>query len=248
MNLKICWLYPHLMSTYGDRGNIICLQKRCQWRGIETVVQNEIEGADLIVGGGAQDRQQEIVIEDLRLKKDLLKKMFDDGVPGLFVCGSPQLLGHYYVLADGRKVEGLGIFDMVTKSGFGKPRLIGNLVAQISHAEMLKQVQHDTIVGFENHSGRTYLGKIKPFAQVISGFGNNGEDKTEGAIYKNCLATYSHGPFLPKNPHIADWLVKTALEVKYKKEVELEQLDDRLENKAHDFIIKNSKTGKFISG
>ena len=248
MNLKICWLYPDLMSTYGDRGNIICLQKRCQWRGIETVVQNEIEGADLIVGGGAQDRQQEIVIEDLRLKKDLLKKMFDDGVPGLFVCGSPQLLGHYYVLADGRKVEGLGIFDMVTKSGFGKPRLIGNLVAQISQAEMLKQVQHDTIVGFENHSGRTYLGKIKPFAQVISGFGNNGEDKTEGAIYKNCLATYSHGPFLPKNPHIADWLVKTALEVKYKKEVELEQLDDRLENKAHDFIIKNSKTGKFISG
>lgn len=236
MTLKICWLYPDLMSTYGDRGNIICLQKRCQWRGIETVVQNEIEGADLIVGGGAQDRQQEIVIGDLKSKRNLLKKMFDEGVPGLFVCGSPQLLGHYYVLADGRKVEGLGIFDMVTKSGFNKSRLIGNLVFE---------TQFGIVVGFENHSGRTYLNKIKPLGKVISGFGNNGEDKTEGAIYKNCLATYSHGPFLPKNPHVADWLVKTALEVKYKKEVELEQLDDRLENKAHDFIIKNSKIGKF---
>lgn len=227
MTLKICWLYPDLMSTYGDRGNIICLQKRCQWRGIETVVQNEIEGADLIVGGGAQDRQQEIVVGDLITKKELLKKMFDDGVPGLFVCGSPQLLGHYYVLADGRKVEGLGIFDMVTKSGFGKQRLIGNLIAKNDFG---------TIVGFENHSGRTYLGKVKPFATVIKGFGNNGEDKTEGAIFKNCLATYMHGPFLPKNPHIADWLIKTAIEVKTKKTVELVTLPDKEEWQAHLYI------------
>lgn len=227
MTLKICWLYPDLMSTYGDRGNIICLQKRCFWRGIETSVQKDILGADLIVAGGAQDKQQEIVINDLMTKKDLLKKMFDRGVPGLFVCGSPQLLGHYYVLADGRRVEGLGIFDMVTKSGFGKPRLIGNLVFE---------TKFGIAVGFENHSGRTYLNKIKPLGKVVSGFGNNGEDNTEGAIYNNCLATYSHGPFLPKNPLIADWLIKTALEVKYKKTVELEKLADKEELQAHLYI------------
>ncbi len=227
MTLKICWLYPELMSTYGDRGNIICLQKRCEWRGIEVEIQSEIKGADLIIAGGAQDRQQEIVIADLITKKDVLKKMFENGIPGLFVCGSPQLLGHYYVLADGRRVEGLGIFDMVTKSGFGKPRLIGNLVFE---------TQFGMAVGFENHSGRTYLGKVKPFGTVITGNGNNGEDKTEGAVFNNCLATYSHGPFLPKNPHIADWLIKTALEEKSGKKVELEPLPDKEEWQAHQYI------------
>ena len=150
--------------------------------------------------------------------------MFNSGVPGLFVCGSPQLLGHYYETADKKRLPGLGIFDMVTLSGFGKPRLIGNVVVE---------TQFGKIVGFENHSGRTYLGAVRPFGNVLKGFGNNGEDKTEGAIYKNCLATYSHGPLLPKNPHIADWLIAKALEVKYGKRVPLEPLDDILEWKAH---------------
>ena len=139
----------------------------------------------------------------------------DKSVPGLFVCGAPQLLGRPF----------LGLFDMETKFE-GKPRLIGNLVT-------------DKFVGFENHGGRTYLGTdVKPFARVISGFGNNGEDKTEGAIFKNWIATYSHGPLLPKNPDIADWLIKTALEVKYKKEIKLKLLDDTLEWQAHKFILK----------
>lgn len=232
MNLKICWLYPELMSTYGDRGNIICLEKRAQWRNIAVEIQNEPENADIIFCGGAQDRQQTIAVPDLLSKKDILRKMFENGTPGLFVCGSPQLLGHYYETAEGNKLDGLGIFDMVTKTGNGKPRLIGNLIARLPDGK--------TIVGFENHSGRTYLGSgVKPFAKVVRGFGNNGTDKTEGAVLHNCIATYSHGPFLPKNPHIADWLIKTALEVKYKKQVELEPLDDSLENKAHDFILKN---------
>lgn len=216
MNLKICWLYPELMSTYGDRGNIICLEKRAQWRNIDVEIQNEPEVSDLIFGGGAQDRQQEIVLRDLMNKKSVLEKLLNNNIPGLFVCGSPQLLGRPF----------LGLFDMETKYPGGK-RLIGNLIT-------------DKFVGFENHGGRTYLGKgVKPFAKVIRGFGNNGRDKTEGAIYKNWIATYSHGPFLPKNPNVADWLIKTALEVKYKKQVELEPLDDSLENKAHDFILKN---------
>lgn len=231
MNLTICWLYPEYMSTYGDRGNIICLSKRCQWRGIDVVIQSEIKNSDLVFGGGAQDRQQALIIDDLLKKKDLLGSMFADKIPGLFVCGAPQLLGHYYETADQKNLPGLGLFDMVTKSGYGMPRLIGNLTATTDFG---------TIVGFENHSGRTYLGKVKPFGKVITGYGNNGEDKTEGAVFQNVIATYSHGPFLPKNPIVADYLIKTALEVKYKKSIELQQLDDSLELQAHNFIVNKN--------
>lgn len=228
MKLTICWLYPDYMSTYGDRGNIMVLTKRSQWRGIEAIVIQTIKGADLIFAGGAQDRQQSLIVSDLLKQKNELKEMFDSGVPGLFVCGSPQLLGHYYETADQKRLPGLGIFDMVTKSGFDKNRLIGNLVAETTLG---------TIVGFENHSGRTYLGNVQPFGKVIRGFGNNGEDGTEGAVYKNVIATYSHGPLLPKNPHIADWLIQKALEIKYKKKIALSDLDDSLEQQAHEFIV-----------
>lgn len=239
LNINIGWLYPELMSTYGDRGNIFVLKKRSEWRKIDTTVlpidfhteSKKIEQCDLIFGGGAQDRQQGLVISDLlKNKKPALKQLFEQEVPGLFVCGSPQLLGHYYMTGEGEKLEGLGIFDMVSKHfGKDKPRCIGNVVCELPDRK--------TIVGFENHGGRTYLGEgVKPFAKVIKGFGNNGEDGTEGAVYKNCLATYSHGPFLPKNPHIADWLIQKALEVKYKKPIELEELHDDLEWKAHQFI------------
>lgn len=247
--LTIGWLYPELMSTYGDRGNIIVLQKRCEWRNIKTILlpitfsttEQQLEKCNFIFGGGAQDRQQAIVVDDLRKNKGpILKKLFADGIPGLFVCGSPQLLGHYYMTGDGKKLEGLGIFDMVSKH-FGKTKIrcIGNLIAELDQKFINDNSQlKNTIVGFENHGGRTYLGKnIKPFAQIKKGCGNNGEDGTEGAIYKNCIATYSHGPFLPKNPHIADWLIAKALEVKYKKIIKLKQLDDDLEWQAHEFML-----------
>jgi len=246
-SLTIGWLFPELMSTYGDRGNVICLQKRSLWRGIEVAIKNldsesrrkDYESCDLIFGGGAQDRQQAIVIKDLLGKKDILRKIFERNVPGLFVCGAPQLLGHYYETADKKRLPGLGIFDMVTKSGFGKKRLIGNLIAKIQDTRYKIQTGAETIVGFENHSGRTYLGKnVQPFAKIIKGFGNNGEDHTEGAVFKNCIATYSHGPFLPKNPHIADHLIKTALEVKCQNAVELKPLEDTLEWQAHNFMLK----------
>jgi len=243
--IRIGWLYPELMSTYGDRGNIIVLTKRCEWRGIRVEVQsidfhsaiNDLRSCDLIFGGGAQDRQQGILIEDLREKKGpVLKKLFDRGIPGLFVCGAPQLMGHYYMTGDGKRLEGLGIFDMVTKHfGKSKPRCIGNTIAELNDQNsMTNRMQKKTIVGFENHGGRTYPGTgVTPFAKVIKGCGNNGEDGTEGAVYKNCIATYSHGPFLPKNPHIADWLIAKTLEVKYKKIIALKRLDDTLEWQSH---------------
>jgi len=250
LSITIGWLYPELMSTYGDRGNIIVLTKRCEWREIKVTVlpidfktpEKDIESCDFIFGGGAQDRQQGILVDDLREKKGpVLKKMFDRGTPGLFVCGAPQLLGHYYMTGDGKKLEGLGIFDMESKHfGKSKPRCIGNTIGKINSQFTIHNSQFkNTVVGFENHGGRTYLGKrIKPFAKVIKGCGNNGEDGTEGAVYKNCIATYSHGPFLPKNPHIADWLIAKTLEVKYKKVIPLEPLDDTLEWQAHEAIIR----------
>ncbi len=250
MNFKLTvgWLYPELMSTYGDRGNIFVLKKRCEWRGIRMDIRSiefgttekEIHSSDIIFGGGAQDRQQGLVIDDLRVKKGpILKTMFDGGTPGLFVCGAPQLLGHSYMTGDGKKLDGLGIFDMESRHfGKNKPRCIGNTVGKISIKYQVSGVTFkDTIVGFENHGGRTYLGNgVEPFAKVIKGCGNNGEDGTEGAVYRNCIATYSHGPFLPKNPHIADWLLARALEVKFKKKISLVPLDDSLEWQAHDFM------------
>jgi len=282
MKLTIGWLYPDLMSTYGDRGNVICLQKRCEWRGIEveilpieveTTVQ-DLEKTDLIMGGGSQDRQQEIVMRDLKgVKGAIIKKMIDDGKPGIFTCGAPQLLGHYYEPAIGQRIEGLGIFDMVSICpGLDKPRCIGNIVVEVINLDQSERLsgepldftrgklrdsridpgqartkgfwtsQNDEtkyLVGFENHGGRTYLGKnVAPLAKVIKGFGNNGEDKTEGAVYKNAVATYLHGPVLPKNPHLADWLIQKALEMKFEKKIELEKLDDSLEWQAHKFILK----------
>ena len=243
------WLYPELMSTYGDRGNIIVLKNRCLWRNIgikliEITSQTSIKSiqkCDLIFGGGAQDRQQTILIDDLRTSKGpILQNMFHFGKPGLFVCGAPQLLGHSYMTGDGNTLVGLGIFDMETRHfGKNKPRCIGNLVTQIDETYKINGTGYkNTIVGFENHGGRTYLGKgLKPFAKVLFGYGNNGEDMTEGAILNNCIATYSHGPFLSKNPHIADWLLSKSLEIKYKKVIDLQPLDDALEWSAHESIL-----------
>lgn len=246
--LTIGWLYPELMSTYGDRGNIIVLKQRLKLRGIGSEVleidqnstEKELSKVDILIGGGSQDREQEIVILDLLKKKDAIKFLLDSGTPGLFVCGSPQLLGHSYMTGDGTKLPGLGLFDMETiHPGAGKPRCIGNLVADVGDEYRIPNTEYrKTIVGFENHGGRTTLGSgVKPFARVMVGSGNNGTDKTEGAVFKKCIATYSHGPFLPKNPHIADWLIFQALYKKYKKKIQLSPLDDTLSWKAHDAML-----------
>lgn len=264
-SLTIGWLYPELMSTYGDRGNMLVLQKRSEWRGISVsilpitpdTVNSELSTVNLLFGGGAQDREQEIVMRDLMKKRESIHNLVEHNIPSLFVCGSPQLMGRYYEPSIGKRIEGLGIFDMETiHPGPDAPRLIGNTVAKVawenlipSHPELDSgsreipgQARSDSfkyIVGFENHGGRTRLGtNAKPFATVVVGNGNNGEDGTEGVVYKNAIGCYFHGPLLPKNPHIADFLIAKALEVKYEKEIELEPLDDTLEVQANREVLK----------
>lgn len=243
MELNIGWLYPKLMSTYGDRGNAICLQQRAVWRDIAVniieldrqVDATAFENIDILVGGGAQDRQQEIVMRDLQgAKADMMRQKIEAGMPGVFTCGSPQLLGHYYEPALGKRIEGLGILDLVSKHpGPEAPRCIGNVVFEITASKLATELKEMTgktpiVIGFENHGGRTYLGQTEALGKVIKGFGNNGEDGTEGAFYHNAIATYAHGPLLPKNPAIADWLIQTALMQKYQDKITLSQLDDTL--------------------
>lgn len=261
-NLTIGWLYPELMNTYGDRGNIIVLQKRCEWRGIKVEVKHlnvgfavsELKTCDLLFMGGAQDKQQTIVAEDIKIKAPALKKMVEDGIPGLYICGAYQFLGSYYKEADGTIIKGLGIFDLYTKNpGENHERLIGNIlidarstwdVARSKTSTPYNLLPTTQLVGFENHGGRTYLGLgVQPLGFVKAGFGNNGADKTEGAIYKNSFGSYLHGPILPKNPHFADYLIRLALEKKYQKEIKLENLDDGLELHAHE-VIKDRITKK----
>ncbi len=232
--LKIAWLYPDLMSTYGDRGNVIVLQKRCAWRGLAAEIvpvtletrSSILESCDIIFMGGAQDRQQKLAGEDfLKRKGPVVKKMVENGTPALFVCAAYQFVGKFYKPYRGDKIPGAGIWDLYTEHpGDQAKRLIGNTVAEIINpAELARMV----IVGFENHGGRTYLGSsMKPLAKVIRGYGNNGEDGFEGATYKNSIGSYFHGPLLPKNPVIADWLIAKVVGT-------LKPLDDSLEQKAN---------------
>jgi len=254
LELTLGWLYPNLMSTYGDRGNVICLQQRCRWRGITANIKpldqqataEDFHGVDVFIGGGAQDRQQEIVMRDLRgVKAAALQEKISAGIPGIFTCGSPQLLGHYYEPALGERIEGLGIFDLTTTHPGPKAhRCIGNLVIQITAGRLAEELTAmmgeppPYIIGFENHGGRTQLGEVESLARIVHGYGNNGQDRTEGAFYRNAIATYSHGPVLPKNPFLADWLLQTALTEKYQEQVSLPPLDDSLAAQAREAMFK----------
>lgn len=253
MEVKIGWLYPDLMSTYGDRGNIIALTYRMQKRGIKSTIikislsepADLIKKVDLLFMGGAQDKQQEIVNLDLlKNKGKFLLEAIEIGVPGLYVCGAYQFLGKYYQAADGEKILGLGIFDVYTiNPGVSSPRLIGNIAAQtdITGSEII-------LAGFENHGGRTYLNNPNnAFAKVINGYGNNGNDLTEGYVYKNSIGTYLHGPILPKNPSLTDFLIQQALRKKYKKEISLLKIDDSLEDKAKEIVLKRIRNKNFLN-
>lgn len=253
LEITIGWLYPTLMSTYGDRGNVICIQRRCEWRGFKVNIlpldknatTADLQQVDLLVGGGAQDRQQEIVMRDLRgAKAEALREKIDHGTPGVFTCGAPQLLGHYYEPGIGQRIEGLGLFDLVSiHPGLNARRCIGNLVIEITAQPLAQELEAMLgaklyVIGFENHGGRTKLGQVEALGRVIQGLGNNGEDGTEGAFYQNAIATYSHGPVLPKNPFLADWLIQTALKQKYQELILLKPLDDTLANQAREAMFK----------
>lgn len=250
-SLTLGWLYPTLMSTYGDRGNVTCLAQRCRWRGIDVEIlpldrdapPDAFRRADIVVGGGAQDRQQEIAMRDLRgAKGDALAAAIADGVPGVFTCGSPQLLGRYYEPGLGERIEGLGVLDLVTvHPGPDAPRCIGNLVVELTAEPLASDLRSRLgtvpyLLGFENHGGRTRLGATQPLGRVVKGFGNDGTDGTEGAFQGCAIATYSHGPLLPKNPFLADWSIEKALE-RRGADPTLEPLDDRLAAQARSALF-----------
>lgn len=248
-SIRIGWLYPELMSTYGDRGNILYFRRRCEERAIETNVlpidssfsASEFKNLDFIFGGGSQDTEQELVMRDLRGNKaQEMKLRIEQDVPALFVCGSPQLMGKFYEPGVGKRIEGLGVFDIESiHPGLSVPRCIGNTVGEVYWENLDFKENEKTIIGFENHGGRTTLGKgVKPFAKVIKGFGNNGVDGTEGMIYKNAVGCYYHGPFLPKNPAVADFFIQRVIEVKYSEHIELKKLDDVYENMAREVLLK----------
>jgi lipid II isoglutaminyl synthase (glutamine-hydrolysing) len=236
MRLRLLALYPEQMNIYADRGNILFLRRRCEWRGIE--VEHATAGPgerfdpgahDLLYIGGGQDRDQLAVAADMvESKRDALAAAVEDGAAVLAVCGGYQLLGHSYELGTER-LPGLGLVDLETVRRPG-PRLIGNVAIEVDLGGGPR-----TVAGFENHGGRTYLASgTEPLGRVTKGFGNNGEDSLEGVRRVNLIGTYLHGPLLPKNAWLADHLIARALERRYGSPPELEPLDDTLERAAHD--------------
>lgn len=235
MKITIGHLYPELLNVYGDTGNIQCLLRRCQWRGIEAEVvsfelKDEIDFSklDIVLLGGGSDREQKLVCDRLRdIKDDFKAYVENDGVV-IAICGGYQLLGNYYKLGE-EMIPGLEVIDMHTERGEG--RLISNIVIQSELAQM-------PVVGFENHGGRTDIKGNRPLGKVLYGNGNDGKTGYEGVIYKNVIGTYLHGPLLPKNPQLADWLITRALEKKYGEQIELAPLDDSQEKEANDYVYQ----------
>ena len=237
LKIKLVHLYPLFLNIYGDIGNIKVLENRCKWRNIGIEIQQFNigdtlnSGNDIYFIGGGQDRQQVEVSKELQKYKNFLTEEYNNNAVFLGICGGYQLMGEYYQPHDAERLEGIGILNAYTVAG--STRFIGNVTAK---ADYLKD--KDTLVGFENHSGLTYLrGDTTPMAKIIVGNGNNGLDKTEGARSKNAFGMYLHGSFLPKNPHFADYMIKLALENKYKDEFNLISLDDTIEQKAHESVL-----------
>jgi CobQ-like glutamine amidotransferase family enzyme len=235
-DFTVGWLYPDLMNIYGDRGNVLTLIKRASWRGLQARVLElgkgvtwGMEDVDVFFFGGGQDREQALVYDDLLESKAVpLAEALHRGAAVLAVCGGYQLLGHYYQTAEGERFEGLGLLDAYTVAG--PKRCIGDVVVE---ADRELGLQPGTLVGFENHSGRTFLGEgLRPLGRVLKGHGNNGDDGTEGAAGGNLFGTYLHGSLLPKNPHLADLIIERALARR------LEPLDDALELAAHRRLLE----------
>ena len=238
----IGWLYADLMNIYGDRGNVLTLARRAEWRGLDPRVielgrgaSEEVNDVDVFFFGGGQDREQALIYDDLREhKQDSLQKAVQDGAQILAVCGGYQLLGHYYQTAEGERFDGIGMLDVRTEAG--KKRFIGDVVVESA----LPDLTPSTLVGFENHSGRTFLGDgARPLGKVTHGKGNNGSDKTEGAVQGNIIGTYMHGSLLPKNPQLADHIIGRAL--RRRGAASLSHLDDSAELAAHDWILQRAQ-------
>jgi CobQ-like glutamine amidotransferase family enzyme len=252
MRQSICYLYASGMNVYGDRGNVTTLAQRCRWRGIDVDVvergvgeHGPLDHFDLIFAGGGQDRDQVAVSRDLQGDAGrALRDAVEADCVVLTICGTYQLLGHYFKTGAGDTLPGIGVFDAYTVAG--TRRWIGDTLVRCDPgaAEPIE------LVGFENHSGRTYLNPGgRPLGRVVVGAGNNGEDRTEGAAYRNAFGTYLHGPLLPKNPRFADRLLRLALRRRRADDAELPPLPDHLETIAHDRIVERiHRRGRVRSG
>lgn len=233
--LNILELYPKDMNIYGDSGNVLVLKKRAEKRNISVNILSYNIGdsfpknVDIVVAGGGQDSGQEKVNKDLLKIKDKLKKLAENYTPMLLICGSYQLFGNYFRTNEGKVLKGIGILNAYTEAT--NERMVGNIITE--------SVPFGEIIGYENHSGKTTLeGDTLPLGLVKLGAGNNGEDNTEGAIYKNVIGTYLHGSLLPKNPRIADFLISEAMAKKYPDDfTKLKALDDSLADKARKVAI-----------
>lgn len=236
MKIKILHLFPDLLNLYGDKGNIECMRKRLVWRGIDAEVaaytshdrRFDLSDVDIVFIGGGSDREQKIVCDKLLKHRAEIKEYVENGGVLVAVCGGYQLLGHYYKLAD-ETIRGLDILDIYTEQG--KKRLIGNVV-------LYSDLLGCNIVGFENHGGRTYIGNHTPLGKVVCGHGNHDGAGSEGVVYKNVVATYLHGPLLPKNPQLCDYILTNALRRRYPEFALLSPLEDELENTANDYIVR----------
>jgi CobQ-like glutamine amidotransferase family enzyme len=254
MELVICWLYFDLMNTYGDRGNLETLIYRLKERQIKFRVkeftigssESDLLKTDLFLMGGAEDAQQQLVEKDLtESKRQALLNKLQSGTPGLFICGAYQLLGEYYEIHNQERLKGLGLAPFYTTSPSpSEKRLIGEMVVKVTHPTLLESELFTTsesrfLIGFENHGGRTYLSDPKlQLGTVIRGQGNNGTDGSEGLLATNTIGTYSHGPLLPRNPQLADFLIEKALSIKYNQLVKLKTLPDETEQQNRRYLLK----------
>ena len=246
MQLKLGHLFADKLNLYGDKGNIASLVYRLKQRSIEVELDElndenfSLVDYDFLFIGGGQDQEQVAVAEILKTKKTQLVDFIEASKPMLAICGGYQLLGETYLTSNKEVIEGLGILNVETKARDKnnkknmQDRLIGNVVAKLNF-DLTCGADLKTLVGFENHSGRTYITSLRTtaLAQVTQGFGNNDTDKLEGARYKNLFASYLHGSLLPKNPHFADEIIYLALKAKYGEVEPLAKLDDNIEFAAH---------------
>jgi len=235
--ITILQLYPKDMNIYGDWGNVLVLKRRLEWHGynVKLVEYNQgdtfPENVDMVIGGGGQDSGQDSIQADLISIASKLQTLADNNVPMLMICGLYQLFGKFFKASDGHIIKGIGLLDIETHAG--PERLIGNIVTESS--------QFGEIIGYENHSGLTFLGKdVQPLGRVIKGGGNNGQDETEGARYNNVIASYMHGSLLPKNPALADFLIEKAIIKKYG-EFTPTVIDDRFSELARETALKRPR-------
>jgi lipid II isoglutaminyl synthase (glutamine-hydrolysing) len=235
--ITILQLYSHDMNIYGDWGNVLTIKRRLEWHGYKAELIEYNPGdkfpaqADIIIGGGGQDAGQDKVQNDLLAIGNQLHKFADDDVPMLMICGLYQMFGKFFKTQDGHVIEGISLLDIETHAG--PERLIGNIVTR-SH-------QFGEIIGYENHSGQTFLGEgVQPLGRVLKGAGNNGQDDSEGARYRNVIGSYMHGSLLPKNPTLADFLIEKAVVKKYG-EFTPTVIDDRFAKLARAAALKRPR-------